>query len=111
MAGRVFEIPLSDNCEATGPENMNQLNIFKYLSGDQVSRFIKKTLKIYKALRVLERNKSSDTPFFSKSIEKLIRYFSKKFPDHCGLHPKSQGPYQQSPLVTPTSGERVVQDN
>jgi hypothetical protein len=50
-----------------------------------VDRFIKKTLKIYKALRVLERNRSQDSPYFSKSIERLIRYFAKKFPGSCGL--------------------------
>ena len=50
-----------------------------------MDRFIKKTLKIYKALRVLERNKSQDSPYFSKSIERLIRYFAKKFPENCGL--------------------------
>lgn len=59
--------------------------MMKYLSDEQIDRFIKKTLKIYKALRVLERNKSSDTPFFSRAIEKLIRYFTKKFPANCGL--------------------------
>ena len=37
-------------------------------------------MKVYKALRVLERNKSKDTPIFSRSIEKLIRYFGKAFP-------------------------------
>ena len=44
-------------------------------------------MKVYKALRVLERNKSKDTntPNFSKAIEKLIRYFSKAFPENCGL--------------------------
>ena len=55
------------------------------MSDDQVGRFIKKTLKIYKALRVLERNKAQDSPHFSKSIEKLIRYFAKKFPENCGV--------------------------
>lgn len=42
-------------------------------------------MKVYKALRVLERNKSKETPNFSKAIEKLIRYFSKAFPENCGL--------------------------
>jgi hypothetical protein len=34
---------------------------------------------------VLERNKSQDSPYFSKSIERLIRYLAKKFPENCGL--------------------------
>ena len=42
-------------------------------------------MKVYKALRVLERNKSKDTPTFSRAIEKLIRYFSKAFPQNCGI--------------------------
>jgi len=42
-------------------------------------------MKVYKALRVLERNKSKDTPTFSRAIEKLIRYFSKAFPENCGI--------------------------
>jgi len=60
----------------------------KYLGEDQVSKFIKKTLKVYKALRVLEREKNTETPFFSRSIEKLIRFFSKKFPESLGLDGK-----------------------
>lgn len=42
-------------------------------------------MKVYKALRVLERNKSKDSPTFSRAIEKLIRYFSKAFPQNCGI--------------------------
>ena len=42
-------------------------------------------MKCYKALRVLERNKTAETPSFSKPIEKLIRFFSKKFPENLGL--------------------------
>ena len=42
-------------------------------------------MKVYKALRVLERNKSKDTPTFSRAIDKLIRYISKAFPENCGL--------------------------
>jgi hypothetical protein len=34
--------------------------------------FVKKSMKIYKALRVLERSKKSDTPVYSKPFEKLI---------------------------------------
>jgi len=45
-----------------------------------MERFIKKALKIYKALRVLERNKNPETPFFSKAMDKLIRYITKQFP-------------------------------
>ena len=52
----------------------------KYISEHQIDQFIKKIMKVYKALRVLERNKSKDTPIFSRAIEKLIRYFSKAFP-------------------------------
>ena len=81
---KIFELPLSDNGKSSAGPDIGFTKIFKYLSGDQVSRFIKKTLKIYKALRVLERNKAPETPYFSKSLEKLIRYFSKKFPDNCG---------------------------
>ena len=40
----------------------NDEKIIKYLGDQQVCRFIKKLMKIYKALRVLERNKSSETP-------------------------------------------------
>ena len=61
------------------------LDQYKHLNEDQISRFIKKMLKIYKALRVLERNKLPETPFFSKSIEKLVRYFTMKLPDSCGV--------------------------
>lgn len=42
-------------------------------------------MKVYKALRVLERNKNKETPTFSRAIEKLIRYFSKAFPQNCGI--------------------------
>jgi hypothetical protein len=63
-------------------------SVMKYLGDDAVARFIKKTLKVYKALRVLEREKHIETPFFSKSIEKLIRFFSRKFPDQLGLEGK-----------------------
>ena len=42
-------------------------------------------MKVYKAMRVLERNKRKDTPTFSRAIEKLIRYFSKAFPENCGV--------------------------
>ena len=42
-------------------------------------------MKVYKAMRVLERNKSKDTPTFSRAIEKLIRYFSKAYPQNCGI--------------------------
>jgi len=65
----------------------------------KVDRFIKKTLKIYKALRVLERNKSQDSPYFSKSIERLIRYFAKKFPENCGLE-ESPSEYSLSSINT-----------
>ena len=61
-------------------------------------------------MRVLERNKSPETPYFSKSIEKLIRYFSKKFPDNCGLQNSGQK-RSISPQATPTSGDRAVLDN
>lgn len=61
------------------------MTMTKYLGEEHVGSFIKKTLKIYKGLRVLERNKSNETPFFSRSMEKLIRFFSKKFPENCGL--------------------------
>ena len=37
-------------------------------------------LKIFKALRVLEKNKSS-SHLFSKSIEKLVRFLSLKLSD------------------------------
>lgn len=57
----------------------------KYIAEHQIDQFIKKILKVYKALRVLERNKSKDTPTFSRAIEKLIRYFSKAFPENCGV--------------------------
>jgi len=50
------------------------------MTEEQMERNIKKALKIYKALRVLERNKSIDTPFFSKSMDKLIRFFTKQYP-------------------------------
>lgn len=36
-------------------------------------------------MRVLERNKNKETPTFSRAIEKLIRYFSKSFPENCGV--------------------------
>ena len=42
-------------------------------------------MKVYKALRVLERNKTKDSPTVSRAIEKLIRYFSKNFPANCGV--------------------------
>jgi hypothetical protein len=38
----------------------------KYIGEEQVGIFVKKTLKIYKGLRVLERNKKPDTPFYSR---------------------------------------------
>ena len=57
----------------------------KYLGDQQIGKFIKKTLKIYKALRVLEKSKSNETPYFSRSIEKLIRFFTKKLPDNWGI--------------------------
>jgi hypothetical protein len=63
-------------------------HVMKYLGEDQVSRFIKKTLKAYKALRVLEREKNIETPFFSKSMEKLVRFLGRKFPEHLGLDGK-----------------------
>ena len=56
-----------------------------YIAEQQVDQFIKKIWKVYKALRVLERNKSKDTPIFSRAIEKLIRYLSKAFPENCGI--------------------------
>ena len=56
-----------------------------YLGDESVCKFIKKILKIFKALRVLEKNKSAKTPFFSKSIEKLVRFLSRKFPENLGL--------------------------
>ena len=40
---------------------------------------------MYKALKVLEKNKDKDSTSFSKSVEKLIRYFSKKFPEDFGV--------------------------
>lgn len=43
--------------------------------------FVKKSMKIYKALRVLERSKKSDTPVYSKPFEKLINFFTMKFPE------------------------------
>jgi hypothetical protein len=43
--------------------------------------FIRKSMKIYKALRVLERSKSSETPVYSKPFEKLIQFFTFKFPE------------------------------
>lgn len=67
------------------------------MAPEKVDRFIKKTLKIYKALRVLERNKSHDSPYFSKSIERLIRYLAKKFPENCGLE-ESPSEYSLSTL-------------
>ena len=59
--------------------------IENYIVDNHIDQFIKKIMKVYKALRVLERNKSKDTPNFSKAIEKLIRYFSKAFPENCGI--------------------------
>lgn len=56
-----------------------------YIAEQQIDQFIKKIMKVYKALRVLERNKSKDTPIFSRAIEKLIRYFSKAFPENFGI--------------------------
>lgn len=40
---------------------------------------------MYKALRVLEKNKDKETPFFSKPIEKLIRHLQKKIPSEYGI--------------------------
>jgi hypothetical protein len=40
----------------------NNEKVMKYLGDQQIGKFIKKTLKIYKALRVLEKSKSSETP-------------------------------------------------
>ena len=40
---------------------------------------------MYKALRVLEKNKDKESTCYSKSVEKLIRYFSKKFPEDFGI--------------------------
>lgn len=54
------------------------------------TKFMRKMVKVYKALRVLERNKSSETLFFSKSIEKLIKFFYKKFPESLGFKLDSQ---------------------
>ena len=41
--------------------------------------------KIFKALKVLEKNKDKDTPFVSKSIDKLMRFFQKKFPQEYNI--------------------------
>ena len=57
----------------------------KHVADTNTDQFIKKIMKVYKALRVLERNKSKDTPTFSRAIEKLIRFFSKTFPSNCGI--------------------------
>ena len=62
-----------------------ETGIENYIAEQQIDQFIKKIMKVYKALRVLERNKSKDTPIFSRAIEKLIRYFSKAFPENCGI--------------------------
>lgn len=40
----------------------NDDRIMKYMGDQQIGKFIKKTLKIYKALRVLEKSKSNETP-------------------------------------------------
>lgn len=40
---------------------------------------------MYKALHVLERNKNKETTVFSRCMDKLMRYFSKKFPEDFGL--------------------------
>ena len=40
---------------------------------------------MYKALHVLERNKNKETMVFSRAMDKLMRYFSKKFPEDFGL--------------------------
>jgi hypothetical protein len=69
----------------SGTSNLQMVLMAKYIGEEQVGLFIKKALKIYKGLRVLERNKKSDTPMYSRSMEKLIRFFSKKFPENCGL--------------------------
>ena len=57
----------------------------QWMNEHQVDKFIKKMTKMYKALRVLEKNKDKESTCFSKSIEKLIRYFSKKFPEDFGI--------------------------
>ena len=67
-------------------------------------------MKIYKALRVLERNKSSDTPFFSKSIEKLVRYFTKKFPENCGVE-GNLSEFMQSACQTSNDGTNSETDS
>ena len=69
----------------TTNRTLKMAQMAKFIGEEHVGQFIKKVLKIYKGLRVLERNKQPDTPFFSRSIEKLIRFFSKKFPENCGL--------------------------
>ena len=51
---------------------------------DQVDKFIRKMTKVYKALRVLETNKQKETPYVSKSLDKMIRYFSKSLPEEIG---------------------------
>lgn len=56
-----------------------------WINNDQVDRFIKKATKIYKALQVLEKQKVNETPDLSKSLDKLMRYFRKKFPEDLNL--------------------------
>ena len=59
--------------------------IKNFMVEDQIDKFIKKCTKMYKALHVLERNKNKDSMIFSRSMDKLMRYFSKKFPQDFGL--------------------------
>ena len=67
-------------------KEITRLSLSRYLGEDNVQKFIKRTMKCYKALRVLERNKTAESPSFSKPIEKLIKFLGKNFPADLGIN-------------------------